>query len=128
MKMTTVAGLLTAALLLSGAGYSQTEPHSGILHTTASGEENNLIKLHCDELADQTIASVIVSELEKYTSAIRSVYVDAPNMKIYVKYANTTDANMLLGILERVYLKAYYLDANGVPVYYTKSGNEVFLR
>jgi hypothetical protein len=127
MKMIAVAGLLTATLLLGGTGYCQTEPHSGVLHTTASGEDNNLIKLHCDELADQTIASVIVSELEKY-EAVKSVHVDAPNLKIYVKYANTIDANMLLGILERVYFKAYYLDANSVPVYYAKSGNEVFLR
>lgn len=128
MKILTVAGLLTATLLLSGAGFSQIAPHSGILHTATNGEQLNLIKIHCDQLADATLSQIISAELLKYDKEVKAVDIDAPNHKIYVKYTNDMSANMLLGILERSYFKAYYHDASGAPVYYTKTGNEVFLR
>ena len=127
MKKRFVATLL-ATLLLGGIGYSQQSIHSGVIHTTASGEETNLLKIHCDALTDLTLTDVIAGEFEKYKAEVRSVDFDAENHKIYVKYTNAIDANMILGILERVYIKAYYLNANGVEVYYTKAGNETFKR
>ena len=127
MKKLNVA-LLYATLLLGGSCFSQDSPHSGILHTTATGEESNLIKLHCEALDDPSNESVIRLEFQKYKSQIKSVDIDVINQKIYIKYANTIDANMLLGILERVNLDAYYLDANNTAVIYTKAGNENFIR
>lgn len=127
MKKLNVA-LLYATLLLSGAVFSQDSPHSGILHTTATGEESNLIKLHCEALDDPSNESLIRAEFKKYSSQIKSVDIDLMNQKIYIKYANTIDANMILGILERVNLDAYYLDTNNTTVIYTKVGNEQFIR
>ncbi|MES2556338.1 MAG: hypothetical protein V4604_09330 [Bacteroidota bacterium] len=127
MKKHSVAALL-ATLLLSGIGYSQQSIHSGVIHTTASGEDNNLIKIHCDALTDQTLVDVINTEFEKYPKEIKSADFDPVNHKILVKYNNLIDANMILGILERVYIKAYYFNTNGVEVYYTKAGNETFKR
>lgn len=126
MKKSTVATLL-ATLLLCGIGYSQQSIHSGVIHTTANGEENNLIKIHCDALTDQTLI-VINKEFEKYKTEVKSVDYDLVNHKIYVKYTNAIDANIILGILERVYIKAYYLNASGNEVRYTKAGNETFKR
>lgn len=128
MKKLNVALLLLATLLLSGYGYSQTEPHSGILHSTSTTEEFNLIKIHCDELADQTIKDIILAEYAKYKTDIESVDVDGPNQKIYIKYRNSISPNMLLGILERVSISAYYYNSQHVPVVYTKMGNENFRR
>lgn len=127
MKKRFVATLL-ATLLLGGIGYSQQTIHSGVIHTTASGEENNLIKIHCDALSNPTTKDVIAKEFEKYKTEVKSVDFDTENYKIYIKYTNAIDANMLLGILERIYIKAYYLNANGVAVFYTKAGNETFKR
>jgi len=127
MKKLNVA-LLYATLLLSGTCFSQDAPHSGILHTTVTGEEFNLIKLHCEALDDPSKASLIRAEFLKYHTQIKSVDIDVINQKIYVKYNNLIDANMLLGILERVNLDAYYLDANNTIVLYTKAGNENFIR
>lgn len=126
MKKNTVVTLL-ATLLLFGTGYSQESIHSGVLHTTANGEETNLIKIHCDALTDQTLI-VINKEFEKYKTEVKSVDFDLVDLKIYVKYTNAIDANLILGILERVYIKAYYLNTSGVAVYYTKAGNESFKR
>lgn len=118
--------VFTATLLLTGISYAQQDVHSGILHTTSSGEESNLIKLHCENLTEDMVAT-IRSEYKKYPE-IRSVDFQASDYKIYVKYSNDIGANMLLGILERVYIKAYYLDVNGNEVRYTKTGYESFKR
>lgn len=126
MKKNIVATLL-ATLLLFGIGYSQESVHSGVLHTTANGEETNLIKIHCDALTDELVVT-INNEFEKYRTEIRSTDYEVANHKIYVKYTNAIDANIILGILERVYIKAYYFNTNGVAVYYTKAGNETFKR
>jgi hypothetical protein len=128
MKTLRLVSSLLTLLLLSGYSYSQETVHSGILHTTASGEENNLIKIHCDALQDPTIEGIIVAEYAKYGSKITSVHVDAANRKIFIKYSNAISANMLLGIMERVHFDAYYLDASGHPVRYTKTGSENFKR
>lgn len=127
MKKRTVA-ILLATLLLGGIGYSQDSFHSGIMHTTASGEETNLIKIHCDALTDQTLIDVIQTEFAKYRTEIKSADFDAENHKIFVKYTNAIDANVILGILERIYIKAYYLNTSGNEVRYTKAGNETFKR
>ncbi|HLP56872.1 MAG TPA: hypothetical protein VK151_17680 [Fluviicola sp.] len=127
MKKRFVATLL-ATLLLGGIAYSQESIHSGVIHTTANGEENNLIKIHCDALTDQTLVDVINTEFAKYPKEIKSADFDPVNHKILIKYSNAIDPNMILGILERVYIKAYYHNVNGVPVYYTKAGNETFKR
>lgn len=128
MKKFTITGLLPVILLLGGVCYAQEEQHSGLLHTTAQGEESNLLKLHCDQLEDQTLESIIRDEFAKYPKEILSVDIKAVDRKIYVKYTNFIDPNMLMGILERVQMKAYYLDSNNTPVYYSKTGNESFKR
>lgn len=128
MKKLLVAKLLLATLLLSGYSYSQTEPHSGVLHVISSTEQFNLIKIHCDALADATITDMIQAEYAKYKPQIESVDIDAPNKKIYIKYRNSIDPNMLLGILERVHLSAFYYNSQAVPVVYTKTGSENFRR
>ena len=53
---------------------------------------------------------------------------DLINMKMYVKYNDLIDANLLLGILERVAITAYYNNGSGTLVYYSKSGTESFRR
>lgn len=125
MKNLKVA-IIIATLLLTGTTYAQSEIHSGILHTTASGEESNLIKLHCDNLTDDMV-NTIRAEYKKYP-AIKSVDFQSSDYKILVKYSNDIDPNMLLGILERVYIKAYYLDVNGNEVRYNKTGYESYKR
>lgn len=128
MKKINTATTIVAVLLLSGAGYSQTQPHSGILCTISATEQLNVIKIHCDELADATLQDVILTEYAKYSDQIASVEVDPAALKIYVKYYNAIDANMLLGILERVHISAFYYDAQNNPVLYTKTGTENFRR
>lgn len=120
--------LLLTTLLLSGISYSQDSVHSGILHTTASGEESNLVKIHCDALQDQTLESIILDEYAKYGKQISSVQVDAQQRKIYIKHDNTISVNMLLGIMERIHFDAYYLDSNGNQIRFVKTGAENFKR
>ena len=115
-----------ATLLLTGTTFAQTEIHSGIIHSTASGEESNLIKLHCENLTDNMV-NTIRAEYKKYP-AIKSVDFQASDYKILVKYSNDIDPNMLLGILERVYIKAYYFDVAGNEVHYNKTGYESYKR
>lgn len=128
MKIINTAVQFAAVLLLSGAAYSQTQQHSGILHTASDTEEFNLIKIHSDELADATLKDIVLTEFAKYSDHIQSVDVDPAAMKIYIKYRNTIDPNMLLGILDRVNISAYYYDTQNMPVVYTKAGNENFRR
>lgn len=128
MKKFNVALLLIAAFTLSNIGYSQEAIHSGILHTVSDSEEFNLIKIHCESLNSDNTKTTITSEYEKYSEAIESVDFDTEHSKIYIKYSNTIDANMLLGILERVYIKAYYLNAQGNQVFFEKTGSENFKR
>jgi hypothetical protein len=128
MKKLLVVKLLLATLLLSGYAYSQTEPHSGVLHVSSDTEQFNLIKIHCDALADVTVADKIKAEYAKYKPQIESVDIDAPNKKIYIKYRNSIDPNMLLGILERVHFSAFYYNSQNTPVVYTKTGTENFRR
>lgn len=128
MKKINTAAFAAAALLLSGAGYSQTVPHSGIIRTISASEQLNVIKIHCDELADATLQDVILAEYAKYSDRIASVEVDPATLKIYIKYHNTIDANMLLGILDRVNITAFYYDTQNNAVLYAKAGNEQFRR
>lgn len=107
--------------------YSQTEVHSGILHTTEFGEETNLLKLHCDALSMESNHAIIRQEFAKYNE-IKAVDIDMMNKKMYIKYTNELDANFILGILERVTIIAFYNNALGTPVYYTKTGFESFRR
>lgn len=125
MKKTNVA-ILIVTLLLSCNAFAQEGIHSGIVHTTASGEENNLIKLHCEGMTPDMVAT-IRNEYKKYAE-IRSVDFHVSDYKIFVKYSNDMSPNMLLGILERVYINAYYHNEDGNPVYYTKTGYESFKR
>lgn len=116
-----------AAIISLNQVYSQTEVHSGIIHTTEVGEETNLIKIHCDELSNESNVAIIQSEFSKYAE-IKSVDFDLINLKMYVKYNDLIDANLLLGILERVAITAYYNNGGGTPVYYSKTGTESFRR
>lgn len=126
MKKLLTLFVFTATLSFSCV-YSQTEVHSGILHTTEFGEETNLLKLHCDELSNESNVAIIQNEFSKYAE-IKSVDFDLINLKMYVKYNDLIDANLLLGILERVAITAYYNNGGGTPVYYSKTGTESFRR
>lgn len=128
MKKLNIVSLLLTILLLSGISYSQDSVHSGILHTTSTGEENNLVKIHCDALEDQTLESIILDEYAKYSKQISSVQVDAVHRKIYIKHDNSISVNMLLGIMERIHLDVYYLDSNGNQIRFVKTGSENFKR
>ncbi len=101
--------------------------HSGIIHTTESGEESNLLKLHLEGDLNETILTLINTEFAKYPE-ISSFHVDLINSKLYVKYNNTLDPNFILGILERVAIHAYYQNLAGTAVRYTKTGTESFRR
>jgi hypothetical protein len=128
MKKFNVALLLVAAITLSKTGFSQDTIHSGIIHTISDNEETNLIKIHCESLNADNIKELISAEYGKYPESIRSVDFDVDHLKIYIKFSDAINPNMLLGILERVYIKAYYLDAQGTPIFYEKTGTENFKR
>lgn len=115
------------AIFMAGASYSQTEAHSGILHSTSSTEEYNLLKIHCEGLQIEKVKSSVVTEFSKYKSEIYSFDIDQTNEKVYLKYNGTMNPNMILGILDRVNIRAYYMD-NGLPIYFVKSGSENFVR
>jgi len=128
MKRPKLATLLCIMALLTSVSYAQQEVHSGILHTSSPTEQFNLIKIHCDAIDDAAYQGIIFKEYDKYGEFIKSVDYDPMNKKIYIKYTNEIDANMLLGILERIAIHAYYHNASHQPVYYAKSGNEQFRR
>lgn len=111
----------------SSVTFSQTEVHSGILHTQSSVEEYNLIKIHCDGVSSTAVIRSVSDELKKYPKEIYSFDFDQVNHKIYVKYKGAMSPNMILGILDRVNIRAYYL-VSGSPVYFVKTGNEIFVR
>lgn len=115
------------AVCFANTSYSQTEVHSGILHAQSSTEEFTLIKIHCEGLSSDIVKASVQAEFAKYPSGIYSFDIDQANRKVYLKFHGTMNSNMILGILERVNIQAYYLD-NGVPVYYEKSGTESFVR
>lgn len=102
--------------------------HSGIVYSTSTGEEFNMIKLHCDVLENAEYEGKIVKEFSKYDDYIKLVRVDIANRKVYIRYTNDLDPNMLLGILDRVNIASYYQNEQGTPVYHTKTGNEQYRR
>ncbi|MFY7991367.1 MAG: hypothetical protein ACOVO3_11580 [Fluviicola sp.] len=101
--------------------------HSGIIHTTESGEESNLLKLHLEGDLNETILTLINTEFAKYPE-ISSFHLDLATNKLYIKYNNSLDPNFIMGILERVTIRAYYLNQSGSQVRYTKTGTESFRR
>lgn len=121
--------LFSLAVTINTQLFAQpSEVHSGILHTATNNEESNLLKLHCVDLNSGIIAKLIQDEFSKYSEQITSFEIRVPERKIYIKYNNTIQPNMILGILERVALKAYYLDGNQSEIYFVKTGSENFKR
>lgn len=112
-------------LVCTGVSFSQTEIHSGIIHTQSSTEEFNLIKLHFNGFDSRATVNSIYEEFAKYPEFINSCKV--VDDKIYVKYTNGTQPNFLLGILNRVSIDVFYMD-NGVEVRYEKNPNDNFKR
>lgn len=127
MKLTTGILIPVFALCFANVSHSQTEIHSGVLHSQSATEEFTLIKIHCEGLSSDIVKASVQAEFEKYPSGIYSFDIDQTNEKVYLKFHGTMNSNMILGILERVNIRAYYLE-NGVPVYYEKSGTESFVR
>lgn len=88
MKKTNVA-ILIVTLLLTCNAFAQEEIHSGIVHTTTSGEASNLIKLDCEGMTPD-MASTIRNGCKKYTE-IRSVdfqvYPNPTKGKLYVEFS-----------------------------------------
>ena len=125
MKLPTGIIVPVFAILFANASYSQAEIHSGYLQTEAATGATAL-KVHCDELTSDVISASVISDLKKY-SGVLDVRCDVVAKKIIVKYTQPCNANLVLGVLESIYLNAYYLD-NGNPVFYVKSGSEQFLR
>ena len=128
MKTTGLFLLLITSFASSQTCYAQQEVHSGVLHSISSAERFNLIKIHCDALNNEGYQKVISTEFSKYHETVKSVDFDLVSRKIYIKYTDGIDPNMLLGILERVAISAYYYNPAGQQVFYTKSGNEQFRR
>lgn len=123
--------LLFFMLSFYGLNYAQEDPqsiHSGILYSTANGEEVNMIKLHCDLVQQLQYQGIILKELEKYDDFVKLVRFDEANAKIYIRYTDDLDPNMLLGILDRINITAYYQNETGDAVYHVKTGNEQYRR
>lgn len=127
MKLTTGIIIPVLAMLCASTSYSQTEVHSGMLHTQTSNEEFSLIKIHCEGLQQDVVRASVQTELSKYPTGIYSFEIDQTNEKIYLKFHGTMNPNLILGILDRVNIQAYYLE-NGSPVFYEKSGSDSFVR
>lgn len=118
--------LLLALLLLPAFGYSQ-DISSGFLHVANGTEQLNVLKLDVPAL-DARGMDAINSDFPLYSPSIAAWNFDAQQHKLFVKFTNAIDANMILGILERRAINAFYLDGSGNTVVYNKTGHESFRR
>lgn len=125
MKLIKGGFLLVFSLIVSCTSFSQTEIHSGFLQNVAQTGADAL-KIHCDQLSTDDIANQIITEMQKYT-AILDVRCDKITHKVIVKYVQPCNTNFVLGILNHIYLDAYYLE-NGLEIRYVKSPSDQFLR
>lgn len=97
---------------------------SGILHTTANGEESNLICVLAENLSTDIQVNKIKAELVKYPE-IKSFDIKLAEQYVFIKYDNNLSPNQILAILNRIQITAHYLEA-GVAIYYVKGSTDYF--
>lgn len=114
-------------ILFNGFSYAQTViDNSGIIHTTASGEEFNLISIKIDKDVTNDNLSIISTEINKYED-IYGMDADVETDHLHFKHNDNMTPNQILAILQRINFAGHYKDG-ATDVYYVKDENIYFIR
>ncbi len=125
---------LGISVLMSAYSYSQmgtlevrSDISSGIITEIDANHEIGLIQFKID-VVNESVQDIILREFSKYDGEIVNFGLSIAEKKLIVSYRSPSYPNFILGILDRVNIRPYYINLAGLTTTYVKDGYSAFLR